>query len=95
MGIEKVKNDGQVFTPDFIVKEMLDNINYNSEEIVNKHIIDNSCGDGAFLCEIVSRYVKFASLTKTKEEISEDLSTYIHGIDVDDEAIEMCISKLN
>jgi hypothetical protein len=38
MGIEKVKNDGQVFTPDFIVKEMLDNINYNSEEIVNKHI---------------------------------------------------------
>jgi adenine-specific DNA-methyltransferase len=95
MGIEKVKNDGQVFTPDFIVKEMLDNINYNSEEIVNKHIIDNSCGDGAFLCEIVSRYVKFASLTKTKEEVSEDLSTYIHGIDVDDEAIEMCISKLN
>ena len=21
-----------------------------------KHIIDNSCGDGAFLCEIIKRY---------------------------------------
>ena len=89
------KKDGQVFTPEYIVNEMLDNISYTSDLILEKHIIDNSCGDGAFLIEIVKRYISFALTKKSKDDISKDLSTYIHGIDIDDKAIDKCIERLN
>lgn len=47
--IDKIKNLGQIFTPNFLVKNIL-----------QKHIIDNSCGNGAFLCEIVKIYINEA-----------------------------------
>ena len=52
----KIKREGQVFTPDYLVSNMLDYCGYLGNNIIGKHIIDNSCGDGAFLCEIVKRY---------------------------------------
>lgn len=95
MGIEKNKSDGQVFTPDFIVEEMLDNIKYNSNEIIEKHVIDNSCGDGAFLYEVVKRYIYWGLQSKNSEMVAKDLSIYVHGIDVDDVAVCSCIERLN
>ena len=53
-----VKHSGQVFTPDYIVNLMLDELGYNGPCILKKHCVDNSCGNGAFICEIVRRYVK-------------------------------------
>ncbi len=46
----KLKNKvkGIVYTPKHIVINMLDMLNYSSKHILNKHIIDNSCGEGAF-----------------------------------------------
>ncbi len=37
------KKTGQVFTPTSLVNDMLNIINYKGSEILNKHIIDNSC----------------------------------------------------
>jgi len=54
------KTKGRVYTPDYIVKNILDMAHYNGAHILKKHVIDNSCGDGAFLCEIVDRYCKNA-----------------------------------
>ena len=54
----KTKTLGQIYTPVKIVNQMLDLINYQGEQILSKHIIDNSCGNGAFLLVIVDRYVK-------------------------------------
>ena len=51
-----IKYSGQVFTPDFLVSMILDYASYISGNIIRKHVMDNSCGDGAFLCEIVERY---------------------------------------
>ena len=51
-----VKHSGQVFTPGFLVRNMLDYAGYVCGNILEKHIIDNSCGAGAFLCEAVARY---------------------------------------
>ena len=49
----------QVFTPHNIVELMLNHIGYiPSNNILDKYIIDNSCGNGAFLCEIADRYIK-------------------------------------
>ena len=51
-----IKNEGRVYTPKYIVSNILDLSGYTDENILKKHIIDNSCGDGAFLKEIVTRY---------------------------------------
>lgn len=92
----KKKNIGQVFTPPFIVNEILDYCGYNGQDILQKHIIDNSCGDGAFLTEVVTRYCN-ASITAghSIEETKKGLETYIHGIDNDVVAFNDCIGNLN
>ena len=93
----KEKHTGQVFTPDYIVCEMLNYANYTlCSDILNKHIIENSCGDGAFLIQIVKRYIQSALQNNlTKKEIVGGLEKYIHGIDNDKIAIENCINNLN
>ena len=45
----KEKLNGQIYTPDFIVNKILDNVGYNSKEILGKTILDPACGDGRFL----------------------------------------------
>ena len=54
----EIKNLGQVFTPKQIVNDILNVSNYKGKNILKKHVIDNSCGDGAFLVEIIDRYIK-------------------------------------
>lgn len=93
---KKSKNIGQVFTPQYIVEEMLNYTGYNGGSILSKHIIDNSCGDGAFLKVIVSRYCKVAIEKELqKNQIKSDLETYIHGIDTDKDAFMKCKDNLN
>ncbi len=92
----KKKKNGQVFTPQYIVEEMLDYSEYYGPNIIDKHVIDNSCGDGAFLKEVVTRFCNEASkLNISTNEIKNKLETYIHGIDTDTSAFENCIENLN
>lgn len=84
----------QIFTPLYIVQEMLDLINYK-ENIQEKFILDNSCGDGNLLDEIVRRYIGNAiKLKKDKRQISKDLSKYIVGIEIDNILVEKCKNRL-
>ena len=77
------KEHGRFYTPEFIVNSILDLSGYYGSEILKKHAIDNSCGDGAFLCQIVQRYCKEAvEQGYSNESIRADLSTYIHGIEI-------------
>jgi adenine-specific DNA-methyltransferase len=46
--MQRNKNLGQTFTPEIVVKFMLNEIAYTGKG----KIIDNSCGNGAFLQEI-------------------------------------------
>lgn len=91
-----VKHSGQVFTPVFLVKNILDICHYTGTDILQKHIIDNSCGDGAFLCEIVERYCSAYLQTGTDRHILKShLEQYIHGIELEQEAYENCLYNLN
>ena len=85
---------GRVYTPKFIVSLILNQIGYNTpNNVIGKHIIDNSCGDGAFLIEIVKRYCEcFAGPV---EELTQHLQTYIHGIEIDFNERNKCIANLN
>ena len=91
-----IKHSGQIFTPDYLVNIILDTAGYNSPQILKKHCIDNSCGDGAFLCEIVSRYCTYFLKKRNKiDNLKKELELYIHGIELDTKAYHICIENLN
>jgi adenine-specific DNA-methyltransferase len=94
--IYNIKNLGQVSTPDSIVNFMLDAIGYQGEAILNKHILDNSCGDGAFLKSVVKIYVEVAKEKNlSQKEIKKGLETYIHGVEIDPPTYKNCLKNLN
>lgn len=89
------KEAGQVFTPQPLVEYILNVAGYSSAHILRRHIIDNSCGDGAFLCQIVDRYCKeFFLQSDNRTQLANELSTYIHGIELDPVAYEQCRRRL-
>ena len=94
--ITKEKEAGRVYTPDSIVNCILDLSGYRGPVILKKHIIDNSCGDGAFLRQIVRRYCEAANARGYNiDEIKRDLADFIHGIEIERTEQEKCIANLN
>ena len=94
MNISTEKTKGRVYTPAHIVSNILDLSGYRGETILGKHVIDNSCGDGAFLAEIVRRYCEEAALAHySRKRLVQDLETYIHGIEIDPEELQKAAGK--
>lgn len=87
--------DCQVFTPTETVIYMLDLIDYH-KGIFGKTVIDNSCGQGNFLVEVVRRFINDGiqqNMSKTK--IKNALQKCIWGCDVDKNCVDICIDNLN
>jgi adenine-specific DNA-methyltransferase len=96
LNVNNIKNLGQVSTPDSIVDFMLDAVGYKEKTILGKHILDNSCGEGAFLKNVVKRYIKLAQEKNfSSAEIKKGLETYIHGVEIDTAAYKSCVRNLN
>ena len=103
----KKKKDGKIFTPKDTVWRMLGLLKYYSLQRrkdgtvfwpnTRKHIIDNSCGDGAFLVKIVDFYCHNVEITtrRNKKELKAMLETYIHGIELDSVEYEKCLRNLD
>lgn len=90
-----IKHSGQVFTPAFLVVTILDYAGYIGGNILRKHIIDNSCGDGAFLCEITKRYCNdYIDANGSIQGLKEELEKFIHGIELDPVAFANCLYNL-
>ena len=93
----KKKKDGKIFTPEPIVKHMLYNEMWRHHEL-DQHIIDNSCGDGAFLREIVDHYCDVYNRDKENGkgmDLKTILETYIHGIEIDPAEHKKCLENLD
>ncbi|MEY4902737.1 MAG: hypothetical protein RLZZ292_552, partial [Bacteroidota bacterium] len=87
---------GQVFTPTWIVNEILDLIGYNNEDILDKYILEPSSGDGVFLTEIVSRYIDVCINKHINiNQIIERLETYVYAIELDKMEFDKSIENLN
>lgn len=86
----------QVFTPESVVEKMLDFLGYNGELIINKKIIDISCGDGAFLVSAAERLIaECKNKNLATKEIMEKCSQNICGIEIETEYYKKCIKRLN
>ncbi|MGI6751172.1 MAG: Eco57I restriction-modification methylase domain-containing protein [Anaerovoracaceae bacterium] len=90
--LTKKKAKGRIYTPDYIVENILNLCEYSGANLLKKHVIDNSCGDGAFLAEVVRRYCFVAqSAGMSADRLGEDLATFIHGIEIDKDECQKCI----
>ncbi len=85
----------QVFTPAQNVKELLDSVGYISD-LYGKKVIENACGDGNILKEIVKRYIEDAlNNNRTIDEIKKGLQIDIYGAEIDDVHYSNCLNNLD
>lgn len=84
----------QVFTPPQNVTNLLDWGGYTSN-LYGLKVLENSCGDGNILTEIVCRYIKDCINHKMSIEIiKEGLENDIYGAEIDIEHIKACKKRL-
>jgi hypothetical protein len=91
-GIERdtlrVKQTAEVFTPTLLVQEMLDNLPQELFEEPAKTFLDNSCGDGQFLSEVVIRKMEKSGCT-----LEQALST-TYGVELMEDNVKLCKERL-
>lgn len=96
LGLPEEKLNGRIYTPRYIVENILNLSGYCGAAILNRNVVDNSCGDGAFLTVIAERYcIEFLKQSNNLDALSASLSKYIHGIEIDEGECEKCIANLN
>ncbi len=88
------KKNGRVYTPRFIVETILDLTEYRGARIARKHVVDPSCGDGAFLTVVVERYCRENAKIGVKR-LKTELETFVHGVELDPTEREKCVQNLN
>jgi len=90
-GIERtqlrVKATSEVFTPTGIVQITLERIPTEYFRDPNKTFLDNSCGDGQFLGEVLIRKLENGST------FEQALST-IYGVDLMQDNVDLCRNRL-
>ena len=83
----RVKATGEVFTPTPLVREILDKISLDQFTDPTKTFLDNSCGDGQFLGEVLIRKIENGST------FEQALST-IYGVDIMIDNVDLCRERL-
>ncbi len=83
----RVKATAEVFTPTWLVQEMLDELPKEEFEDKTKTFIDPTCGDGQFLSEVIIRKMENGST------LEEALST-TYGVDIMEDNIELTKRRL-
>jgi len=91
-----IKKFGEVFTPDKLVNEMLDKLPSDVFTDKNKTFLDNSCGNGQFLFQVM--YRKMMAMSKEKgtrifAAHKQALKT-IYGCELDSNNAEECRKRL-
>jgi len=83
----RIKATGEVFTPTPLVQEMLDQLPPEAFSDPAKTFLDNSCGDGQFLGEVLIRKMENGST------FEQALST-IYGVDLMQDNVDECRRRL-
>ena len=85
----------QVFTPEDIVNALLDYMGY-SNNLFGKKILENSCGDGNILVEVVNRYIRDClEHGMNLDLIKQGLENDIYGFEIDKIHQRKCIKNLH
>lgn len=85
----------QVPTPLKYVENMLEYIGYDNN-VYGKRVLENSCGEGNILAEIVKRFIadgKRQGYSST--DIANELANNVVGYEIDQSKIQICKRRLN
>ena len=86
----RVKQTAEVFTPIELVIEMIDSLEAQDPSVFSdptKTFMDNSCGDGQFLTEVVIRKMERGSSLKQALQTT-------HGIELMEDNAKLCRERL-
>src|SRR6056300_82480 len=87
----RIKQTAEVFTPTELVQEMLDKLEEQDATLFsdpNKTFLDNSCGDGQFLSEVVIRKMERSGCT-----LEQALRT-TYGVELMEDNVRECRKRL-
>lgn len=74
---------------------MLDYAGYTNE-LYGKTVLENSCGEGNFLAQIVERYIYDCEINDlSREDTKAGLERDIVAYEVDEKKIDICIHRLD
>jgi hypothetical protein len=95
---QRVKDHGEVFTPDFIVNDMLDLVK-NETERIESRFLEPACGDGNFLAQILEKKLevvkkKYKSSQTEFERMALLAVSSIYGVELLQDNVEACIERL-
>ena len=91
----RLKSKCQIFTPTDIVTKMLDLVGYR-EQLLGKRVLENCCGDGQFLTQIVERYITSAIREgHLLENVALGLEHDIFAYEIDKDLIAICKNRLD
>jgi hypothetical protein len=88
----RIKQTAEVFTPTPLVQEMLDKLEENDPTLFSdptKTFLDNSCGDGQFLSEVVIR-----KLQRSGCSLEQALKT-TYGVELMEDNVYECRIRLS
>lgn len=86
---ERVRKYGEVFTPQWIVDKMCDDLPEDAFE-PERTFLEPACGEGVFVCEILRR--KFSSC-KRREDFSTALAS-VYAMDIQQRNVDATIEAV-
>lgn len=95
---QRVADHGEVFTPEWIVKAMLDLVKQETERI-DSRFLEPACGTGNFLTEILERKLRVVEKRYRKSQLEYEryailAVSSIYGIDILEDNVEECRQRL-
>lgn len=101
MSKDRVKQYGEVFTPDSIVCDMIDLVekqwgDISDEEYILKTYLEPACGDGQFIIRLLSRKLeRVAKLPVEERELAliKTISS-IYGVDIQKNNVTKCKKRM-
>lgn len=89
-----IKQNGQVFTPPFIVDLILESMEYDGIDIIHKKILEPSFGQGIFILKIIDKYIDIAKQYHI-DNIEEYMNKNIYGIELNEDLYQQTKILLN
>ncbi len=94
----RVRDHGEVFTPDFIVDDMLDLVKHETENIGSR-FLEPACGDGNFLIKVLERKLNVVKRVYKKSQFDYERNALvaisnIYGVELLDDNVQRAQERL-
>ncbi len=95
---KRVRDHGEVFTPDFIVDDMLDLVKHETENIESR-FLEPACGNGNFLIKVLERKLKVVKRVYGKSQFDYERNAIIsicsiYGVELLDDNVLLAQERL-